>query len=112
MLGFNVFAAETDGDARLLFTSLQQAFVNLRSGRPGRLPPPVADYESRLGPAERAMIAQALSSSAIGSPETVRRDMEAFISRTGADELIVTSQIFDHDARLRSYEIAAELGRR
>jgi luciferase family oxidoreductase group 1 len=110
MLGFNVFAADTDEDARVLFTSLQQAFVNLRSGRPGRLPPPVANYEDRLGPAERAMIAQALSSSAIGSPETVRRDMEAFINRTGADELIVTSQIFDHAARLRSYEITAEIG--
>jgi luciferase family oxidoreductase group 1 len=107
MLGFNVFAADTDKEARLLFTSLQQAFVNLRSGRPGRLPPPVAGYEERLGPAERAMIAQALSSSAIGSPETVRRGIEAFVSRTRADELIVTSQIFDHDARLRSYEIVA-----
>ncbi len=108
MLGFNVFAADTDEEARLLFTSLQQAFVNLRSGRPGRLPPPVADYENRLGPAERAMIAQALSSSAIGSPDTVTREMDAFVSRTGADELIVTSQIFDHAARLRSYEIVAD----
>ena len=107
MLGFNVFAADTDEEARLLFTSLQQAFVNLRSGRPGRLPPPVADYENHLGPAERAMIAQALSSSAIGSPETVKREMEAFVRRTGADELIVTSQIFDHAARLKSYEIIA-----
>ena len=110
MLGFNVFAADTDEEARLLFTSLQQAFVNLRSGRPGRLPPPVADYENRLGPAERAMIAQALSSSAIGSPDTVTREMDAFVSRTGADELIVTSQIFDHAARLRSYEIVADMG--
>jgi luciferase family oxidoreductase group 1 len=109
MLGFNVFAADTDGEARLLFSSLQQAFVNLRSGRPGRLPPPVAGYEERLGPAERAMIAQALSSSAIGSPETVRRDMDAFVRRTGADELIVTSQIFDHAARLKSYEITSTL---
>jgi luciferase family oxidoreductase group 1 len=108
MLGFNVFAADTDEEARLLFTSLQQAFVNLRSGRPGRLPPPVADYENRLGPAERAMIAQALSSSAIGSPNTVTGEMDAFVSRTGADELIVTSQIFDHAARLRSYEIVAD----
>jgi luciferase family oxidoreductase group 1 len=112
MLGFNVFAAETDGEARLLFSSLQQAFVNLRSGRPGRLPPPVEGYEDTLGPAERAMIAQALSCSAIGSPETVRRGIEAFVHRTGADELIVTSQIFDHAARLRSYEIVAEIGTR
>ena len=107
MLGFNVFAADTDDQARLLFTSLQQAFVNLRSGRPGRLPPPVVGYEERLGPTERGMIGQALSSSAVGSPDTVRRGIEAFVERTGADELIVTSQIFDHSARLRSYEIVA-----
>ena len=105
MLGFNVIAAATDAEATLLFTSLQQAFVNLRSGRPGRLPPPSAGYADRLGGAERAMIAQALSSSAVGSPDTVRRAMESFIARTGADELIVTSQIFDHAARLRSYEL-------
>ncbi|HET6959435.1 MAG TPA: LLM class flavin-dependent oxidoreductase [Vicinamibacterales bacterium] len=107
MLGFNVFAADTDAEAKLLFSSLQQAFVNLRSGRPGRLPPPVEGYEDKLGPAERAMIAQALSCSAIGSPETVQRGIEAFVQRTGADELIVTSQIFDHTARLKSFEIVA-----
>jgi luciferase family oxidoreductase group 1 len=109
MLGFNVFAADTDEEARLLFTSLQQAFVNLRRGMPGRLPPPVAGFEEQLSPAERGMIAQALSSSAVGSPETVRRGVEAFIARTGADELIVTSQIFDHAARLKSFEITASL---
>ena len=105
MLGFNVIAAATDAEATLLFTSLQQAFVNLRSGRPGRLPPPSAGYADRLGSAERAMIAQALSCSAVGSPDTVHRAMESFIARTGADELIITSQIFDHAARLRSYEL-------
>jgi len=109
MLGFNVFAADTDEEARLLFTSLQQAFVNLRRGTPGPLPPPVPGFEERLTPAERAMIAQALSSTAVGSPETVRRGLEAFIARTGADELIVTSQMFDHAARLKSFEITASL---
>jgi luciferase family oxidoreductase group 1 len=109
MLGFNVFAAATDEEARLLFTSLQQAFVNLRRGMPGRLPPPVAGFEEQLSPAERAMIAQALSSSGVGSPETVRRAIGAFVARTGADELIVTSQIFDHAARLKSFEITASL---
>jgi luciferase family oxidoreductase group 1 len=109
MLGFNVFAAGTDEEARLLFTSLQQAFVNLRRGMPGRLPPPVAGFEEQLTPAERAMIAQALSSSAIGSPDSVRRGLESFVARTGADELIVTSQIFDHAARLKSFEITASL---
>jgi len=109
MLGFNVFAADTDEEATRLFTSLQQAFVNLRRGQPGRLPPPVAGFEDRLMPAERAMIGQALSSAAVGSRDTVRRGLASFISRTGADELIVTSQIFDHAARLRSFEIAAAL---
>jgi luciferase family oxidoreductase group 1 len=107
MLGFNVFAADTDDAARLLFTSLQQAFVNLRRGTPGRLPPPAPGFEEHLTPAERAMIAQALSSTAVGSPTTVRRGIDAFIARTGADELMVTSQIFDHADRLRSFEIAA-----
>jgi len=109
MLGFNVFAADTDEEARLLFTSLQQAFVNLRRGQPGRLPPPSAGFEDQLTAAERAMIGQALSSSAVGSRDTIRRGLASFISRTGADELIITSQIFDHAARLRSYEITADL---
>jgi luciferase family oxidoreductase group 1 len=109
MLGFNVFAADSDGEARLLFTSLQQAFLNLRRGQPGRLPPPSPGLEDQLSPAERAMIAQALSSTAVGSPEAIRVGLESFISRTGADELIITSQIFDHTARLRSYQITAEI---
>ena len=106
-----MIAAATDGQARLLFTSLQQAVINLRRGRPGRLPAPVEGFETRVAPAEREMLDQALSCSAIGSAETVRRGLEAFIARTGADELIVTSQIYDHAARLRSYEIAAAVQR-
>jgi luciferase family oxidoreductase group 1 len=108
MLGINVFAADTDEEARRLFSSVQQAFVNLRSGRPGRLPPPVDDYESRLTPVERSIIEQALSCTVTGSPETVRRGLEAFIARTQADELMVTAQIFDHAARLRSYQLTAQ----
>ncbi|WP_437511935.1 LLM class flavin-dependent oxidoreductase [Sorangium sp. So ce1099] len=109
MLGFNVFAADTDEEARLLWTSLQQAFINLRRGRPGPLPPPVEGFERELGPMERAGLEQALSCSAVGSPETVRRGLEAFIERTRADELMVTSQIFDHAARVRSFEITAQV---
>jgi luciferase family oxidoreductase group 1 len=107
MLGFNVFAADSDEQASVLATSMQQAFVNLRSGRPTRLQPPVPGYRENLGPQPRAMLDQVLSCSAIGGPDTVRRSMHAFIERTGADELMVTSQIFDHAARLHSYEIAA-----
>jgi alkanesulfonate monooxygenase SsuD/methylene tetrahydromethanopterin reductase-like flavin-dependent oxidoreductase (luciferase family) len=88
---------------------MQQAFVNLRSGRPSRLPPPMADYMSRIGPQEHALLEQVLSCSAVGSPETVSRQLQAFIARTGADELMITSQIFDHAARLRSYEITADI---
>jgi luciferase family oxidoreductase group 1 len=109
MLGLNVFAAETDREARRLFTSVQQSFVNSRSGRPGMLPPPIDDLEERLSPQQRAMLDHALSCSVVGSPETVRRGLAAFIAETGADEIMVTGQIFDHAARLRSFEIAAEI---
>ncbi|MFL5403770.1 MAG: LLM class flavin-dependent oxidoreductase [Gemmatimonadales bacterium] len=108
MLGVNVFAAETDEEARRLFTSLQQAFVNLRLGRPGRLPAPVAGYGDRLGQVERSILDQALECSIVGSPESVRRGLDAFAGETGADELMVTSQIFEHAARVRSFEITAE----
>ncbi|MEO8171081.1 MAG: LLM class flavin-dependent oxidoreductase [Oxalobacteraceae bacterium] len=109
MLGFNVFAADTDQQAQFCATSMQQAFVNLRSGRPSRLPAPIGDYLRRIGPQERALLDQVLSCSAVGSPATVSAQLQAFIARTGADELMITSQIFDHAARLRSYQIAAEI---
>jgi len=109
MLGFNVFAADSDAEARTLFSSLQQAFVNLRSGRPGKLPPPIPGYADTLHDGERAMIDQALSCSAVGGPATVNAALEHFVARTGADELMVTSQIWDHDARIRSLEILADV---
>jgi len=109
MLGYNIFAADTDAEAKLLATSMQQAFVNLRSGRPSRLPPPLADYLERIGPQERALLDQVLPCSAIGSKQTVLRTVKEFIEQTGADELMITSQIFDHAARLHSYEIAAQV---
>ncbi len=112
MLGFNVFAADTDTEARVLATSSQQAFVNLRSGRPGRLPPPKPGYREQAGRAETALLDSVLSCSAIGSPETVRMQIEAFIERTQADELMIACQMFDHDARLRSYEIASQAQQR
>ena len=107
MLGFNVFAADTDEEAQVLATSAQQAFVNLRSGRPTQLPPPRPGYLEQVGPAERALLASVLSCAAIGSPDTVRQALRHFIERTGADELMIASQMFDPAARLRSYEIAA-----
>jgi luciferase family oxidoreductase group 1 len=107
MLGVNVFAADSDEEAAFRATSMQQAFVNLRSGRPAPLPPPVEGYAQRVGPAERALLDSVLSCSAIGAPGTVRASMQAFIERTGADELMITSQIFDQAHRLRSYEITS-----
>jgi luciferase family oxidoreductase group 1 len=112
MLGFNVFAAATDEQAQYLATSMQQAFVNLRSGRPTQLKPPVEGYLEQLGLPERMMLDSVLSCSAIGSPETVATQLKGFVERTGADELMITSQIFDHAARLRSYEITADIQRR
>ncbi len=109
MLGFNVFAADTEEEAQFLATSMQQAFVNLRSGHPKRLQPPMEGYLNHIGPQERALLDQVLSCAAIGSRNTVKRILKAFIEQTGADELMITSQIFDHPARLRSYEITAEL---
>ena len=108
MLGINVIAADSDPEAEWLFTSLQQAFLNLRRGRPGRLPPPVEDFARNLSPMEQAMIRDTLACSVVGSPETVRQGLDAFVASTGANELMVTAQIFDHQARLRSFEITAE----
>jgi luciferase family oxidoreductase group 1 len=107
MLGFNVFAADSVEEARFRATSMQQAFVNLRSGRPSQLPPPVEGYLERIGPQERGILEQVLSCASIGTPEIVRSDLHDFVKRTGADELMITCQIFDHTARLRSLEIAA-----
>jgi len=111
MLALNVFAADTDEEARFLFSSLQQGFVNLRTGRPGPLPAPVEGFDALLLPEHKAMLAHSLSCAVIGGPETVRQGLAAFAERTGADELIVTAQIFDHGARKRSFEITAEAHR-
>jgi len=108
MLGVNVFAADDEEEAQVLFTSLQQAFINLRLGRPGKLPPPERGYARRLGPLERGILEQTLSSAIVGDQDTVRRGLDDFTDRTGTNELMVTSQIFDHAARLRSFEIVAQ----
>ncbi len=108
MLGFNVFAADTDEEAHILATSMQQAFVNLRSGRPARLPPPKPGYAEQVGPAEQALLRSVLSCTTIGSPATIRKGLEDFVARTGADELMITSQMFDHTARKHSYALTAQ----
>ncbi|HEV7373149.1 MAG TPA: LLM class flavin-dependent oxidoreductase [Pyrinomonadaceae bacterium] len=103
----NVFAADTEREARRLFTSVQQAFINLRRNHPGLLPAPVDSMEGRWSEFERAGVERALRYSIVGSAETVRRGLEAFIDLTEADEIMVTAQIFDHPARLRSFNILA-----
>lgn len=109
MLGLNVVAAENDAEAARLFTSLQQRFLSLRRGEPGgALPPPIEDMDERWSPFERELVEEALSCSVVGSPATVREGIDRFIARTAPDELMLTAQIFDHAARLRSFEIAAE----
>ena len=109
MLGVNVIAADTDAEANRLFTSAQQQFTNLHRGTVGPLPPPIDDIDLYWTPAEKAMVKQMLTCSFIGAPETVRRALEAFVQRTGADEIMAAAQIFDHAARLHSFEILAGL---
>ncbi len=111
MLAVNVFAAESDAEARRLKTSMQQAFVNLRAGRPGPLPRPVDDVAAVVGAAWLAAVDEALSVSAVGAKATVAREIAAIVARHAPDELILTGQIHDHAARLRSFEIAAEVMR-
>ena len=112
MLGFNVVAADTDEEADRLASSLRRTFVNLRRGTPTRLAPPDPAFDAAIQPHERAMLDQTLACSAIGSADTVKRTIETFIAETGANELIISSHIFDEAARLRSYEIAAEVRER
>ncbi len=108
MLGFNAIVAESDEEAELLATSVQQAFVALRTGNPIKLPPPKVGYTDELPLESRAILRQVLSAAAIGSPDTARRQLEEFVDRTKPDELIVTAQIYDHEARLKSYRLLME----
>jgi luciferase family oxidoreductase group 1 len=108
MVGVNAFAADTVEEARLMFTSTQQAFVNLRRGRPGRLPPPRDGFDATLSPSERAMIDDALSMTAIGTKDDVRARLGAIADQTKADELIVATMVFHHEQRLRSYELTVD----
>lgn len=109
MVAANVCAADTDDDARRLFTTMQQSFANLLRGARGQMPPPIADIEAYWTPLEKAQASRMLACSFVGSPGNVCRELEAFAAETGADEVIVASAIYEHDARLRSYELIAEV---
>ena len=109
MVAANIIAADTNAEAQRLFTSLQQAFIKLRRGNPGPLPPPIDDIDAWASPVETAGLNHSLIYSFVGAPETVARGVKSFLKTTQADELIVSGHIFDPAARLRSYELAARV---
>jgi luciferase family oxidoreductase group 1 len=112
MVGANVIVADTDAEARRLFTSAQQRFVQMLRGARGPLPPPIDDIEAYWTPMEKARASGMLACSFVGSPATVARELDAFAQATRADEIMVAAAIYDHGARLRSYELLAEVALR
>ena len=108
MLSVNVVAGETDDEARRLFTTQQQSFVNLRRGRPGLIPPPIDNIDTYWSPAEKIMVERALACAIVGAPATVQEGLAAFIERHRPDELMVTANVFDHSLRKRSFELAMQ----
>jgi luciferase family oxidoreductase group 1 len=111
MIGVNVVAAETDEEARYLFTTVQQAFTNLARGRPGPQQPPIRDIEQYWSPSEKLRASHMLKYAVVGAPETVRDGLRRLIAATEADEVMVVSNIYDHARRVRSYEIVSEIAR-
>lgn len=109
MMGINIFAADTDEQARFNFSSLQQQFYNLRYGKPGRIAPPAENIDKDWHSLQKAAVAQALSCSAVGSPETVKEKLQELIRLHQPDEVIATGTMYDHAARLHSFEIAADI---
>lgn len=105
MAGYNAFVADDETEAHTLFTSVQQAFINLRLNKAGKLPKPIEGFYERLDGTSKAVVDSALACTAVGTPEQVREQVAAFVQKTGADELMVTSQIWDHQARVRSLEL-------
>jgi alkanesulfonate monooxygenase SsuD/methylene tetrahydromethanopterin reductase-like flavin-dependent oxidoreductase (luciferase family) len=111
MLGVNVVAAETDEMARFLATSGRESFANLRRGMPTKLPPPNRDFEKDVEPFGTLPLEEISSVAMVGSASTVLEGFRRFIALTAPDELMIVSHIYDHRARIRSFEIAAEVGR-
>jgi luciferase family oxidoreductase group 1 len=109
MLGLNVVAADTDAEAQRLFTSVQQAVINLRSGRPGRLPPPIDNIDAILDGRAQMILDRVLECAVVGSHESVAAGLQDFIAAHRPDELMLTAQIFDHAKRLRSFEIVSQI---
>jgi luciferase family oxidoreductase group 1 len=111
MVAMNVFAAEAEGEAHLLASSQQQSFVRLRSGKPGKLPPPLEHYADTLPASVQAMLAHLAQAAAVGTPAQVREQIEAFVRRTGADEIMLCGATYDPQARVRSLELTLDVCR-
>ena len=111
MLALNVVAADSDEEAQRLFTTQQQAFINLRRGRPGLVPPPLASaaaINEFCTPQEKSGVDAALACAVVGAPDTVRAGMQAFVSQHRPDELLLTANVFDHAARMHSFALARQ----
>jgi luciferase family oxidoreductase group 1 len=111
IIALNVFAAETDREAERLATSQHQSFLNLIRGMPGKIQPPVDSMENLWTEPEKALVQSRVGGSIIGNAETVKSKLEKFVGETDADELMINAMIYDHAARLRSYEIVADVWR-
>ena len=105
MAAINVVAADGDNEARRLFTTTQQAFTNMHRGRPGQAQPPIDDIDEYWTPQEKIVAGHRLMYSFVGAPGTVRDGLDAFVERTATDELMIVANVFDHAARVRSYEL-------
>jgi luciferase family oxidoreductase group 1 len=109
VFGVNVIAADTDEEAQYLFTTLQQHYTRARRNTRGQLPPPIADIDAFWEPHEKAGVMRSLACSVVGSPKTIRQGLQRLLEISGADEILVAGQIYDHAARLRSFQIAGEV---
>lgn len=109
MVCINIIAADSNRDAEFLFTSMQQAFVKLRRGETGQLPPPIQNMDQFWSPSEQYGVQQALSMSLVGDKAKVRHGLQSILRETDADEIMVNGQIFDHRARLHSFELAMDV---
>jgi alkanesulfonate monooxygenase SsuD/methylene tetrahydromethanopterin reductase-like flavin-dependent oxidoreductase (luciferase family) len=107
MAGVNVIVAETDGEAQHLFTSLQMRFTDMVRGARGYMKPPIDDIENYWSGHEKVQAQRMLACSFVGTPKSVRNQLQDFMAETGADELMVATAVYDHKARLKSYELLA-----
>jgi luciferase family oxidoreductase group 1 len=112
MVGLNIVAADTDEEARRLFTTIQQSFTNLVRGAGGKLQAPIDNIDDYWTPMEKHHASRMLKYSIVGSTETVRKGLDEFVGLTNADELMIVSSLYDHVARIRSYQIVADYARR